>query len=165
MRHSIKQFTQEVIDYIEEYIRYDRDLGKLFYKKTLSSRAIIGNECGTKRKNYVVITIFGRKYLIHRIIFFLERGYCPIAIDHVDGNGLNNFIENLRECSFLENQGNRKNHGKYLKGVRYDKRTKTNPWLARIHNEHIGCFPTEEAAHEAYRKAAIHYFGNFAKFE
>ncbi|WP_425359496.1 HNH endonuclease signature motif containing protein [Borborobacter arsenicus] len=43
---------------------------------------------------------------IHRIIWFLEKGCWPDVIDHIDGDGLNNRIDNLRDVSQAENMRN-----------------------------------------------------------
>ena len=44
----------------------------------------------------------------HRLIWYLVYGYWADTIDHKDGDGLNNKIDNLRECSPQENAWNRK---------------------------------------------------------
>ncbi|HEI4368094.1 TPA: HNH endonuclease [Salmonella enterica] len=48
-----------------------------------------------------------RDYLLHRLIFWLVKGYWPLFIDHIDRNKLNNNIENLRDVTRSENSINK----------------------------------------------------------
>lgn len=89
-------------------------------------------------------------------------------IDHKDRNGLNNQRENLRPCTQHQNLGNsvwKNKHG--FKGVRLDRRNKSNPWLAKIFNGtrtlHLGNFSKKEEAALAYDKKAMEFFGEFAR--
>lgn len=92
-----------------------------------------------------------------------------IFIDHKDGNTLNNQKLNLRICTCSQNamnqrKQNRKTTSKY-KGVHWHKRERK--WVAHIGYEKkniwIGYFKTENEAGEAYNKAALKYFGEFAR--
>lgn len=91
----------------------------------------------------------------HRIIWFLEKDEWVNEIDHIDGNKLNNRIENLRSVTVRQNQQNQKRHraGKLL-GSSFDK-TK-NLWRSQIHVDGVqislGNFGSERLAHEAYVK-------------
>ncbi len=86
-------------------------------------------------------------------------------IDHIDGNGLNNQRENLREATSTQNMRNR--HPRFkstssLKGVGLFR----GKWRARIFlngkETHLGVFNTEKEAGLAYDLAARKYFGEFA---
>lgn len=89
-------------------------------------------------------------------------------IDHIDGNGMNNRIENLRECSPIENGQNRralnKNNTSGYAGVWKHK----SGWAAEVMFEYtkydLGVYPTIDAANKA-REAAkqkLHTFNPMA---
>ena len=76
----------------------------------------------------VILTIFGlRKHMyIHRLVAlaFLPNPDNKRCIDHIDGNKLNNCLENLRYATHQENSRNRMisiNNTSGYKGVNYDK--------------------------------------------
>lgn len=106
--------------------------------------------------------------LLHRFILGVEDP--DVHVDHIDGNGLNNRRENLRECTRTQNLGNSRlaAHSRTgLKGVTYHRRHRR--YYARIcvdgERRYLGNFGTAEDAHQAYREAAIAHFGAFARFE
>lgn len=37
----------------------------------------------------------GKPWYAHRVMFAVHYGFCPVVIDHADGNGLNNALSNL----------------------------------------------------------------------
>src|SRR4029077_2817906 len=103
---------------------------------------------------------------MHRLILGAEKG---INVDHVDGNGLNNVRENLRRCTQHGNSRNafkRKPASSIYKGVSFYKRDQL--WTAQIMVDrryiHIGRFSTEAQAAQAYNRAAMVHFGDFARF-
>lgn len=112
------------------------------------------------------------EYLMHRLI--LERKIERVlekheAVDHIDGNGLNNTRSNLRVASFSQNGQNKcmqKNNKTGAKGVTYCKGVVRKPYKARIYLNkrpiHLGFFATLEEAAKAYKEASIYYFGEFA---
>ena len=103
---------------------------------------------------------------MHRLLLKIPSGFEP---DHIDGNGLNNQKLNLRIATASQNQINRgkqKNNTSGFKGV-YLRRDRKKRWRAQIkfHRiiKHIGYFSSKEEAALAYNKAAVEYFGEFAK--
>lgn len=105
---------------------------------------------------------------MHRVILarILDR---PLDIkeqvDHVNGDGLNNFRSNLRLATHSQNNMNskkRRNNKAGFKGItkdngKYRAQIKRNRRLT-----YLGTFDTPEEAHEAYCEAAKEYFGEFA---
>lgn len=86
--------------------------------------------------------------------------------DHINGNKLDNRRANLRSCTSSQNAGNRKvgfGVSKY-KGVSWDNKNKK--WKSTVKflgkSIHLGFFLYEGEAAEAYNKAAVKYFGEFA---
>jgi len=52
---------------------------------------------------YLRTKINSKAYMVHRLIWLHEHGVWPEEIDHVDGDGLNNRLHNLRSISRFEN--------------------------------------------------------------
>ena len=94
----------------------------------------------------------------------------PIGLktDHINHNGLDNRLINIRICTPSQNNQNSKCYSKSksskYKGVSWSKYF--NCWAARIkynkHLSHIGYFKTEIEAAKAYNEQAIKLFGDFA---
>jgi hypothetical protein len=118
---------------------------------------------------YRQVSVFGKSYLAHKIIFLWHNGYMPETIDHKNNNHHVNDIGNLRTATLSQNQGNRKiniNNASGIKGVSWHKMA--SKWVAQIQvnkkKMHLGSFDSKEDAAQAYRDAALKYFGEFAKF-
>jgi hypothetical protein len=107
----------------------------------------------------------GRTIYMHREIMRPPKG---MVVDHIDGNRVNNCQFNLRNCTAEENrQNHRKQHGSRsrFKGVFYHR--KSHKLNARCkHKGHVyslGYYDDELEAARVYDRAAVEYFGEFAR--
>ena len=88
--------------------------------------------------------------MAHRIAWHIHNGCFPNGeIDHIDGDGLNNRIDNRNQRMRIDNTSG-------FNGVCWHKRDEK--WYAKINTngkrKHIGGFNDLEEAAKAYRKAA-----------
>jgi len=100
---------------------------------------------------------------MHRVIMKVTDP--KVHVDHKNLNKLDNRKSNLRLCNPSQNQANIRVHTRNkagLKGVRRRK-DKYEAYIWHGKSLYLGTFSTKEAAHEAYVKAAIKYFGEFAR--
>jgi len=89
-----------------------------------------------------------------------------LQIDHINGNRLDNRKVNLRICTAMQNQHNRKKSrgsSKY-KGVSFHIRGRV--WVSFIMREakryYLGSYKDEKEAAIAYNQAALKFYGEFA---
>ena len=99
--------------------------GHLVWVDCSSLKNLNGKVAGTICKDgRVMIKSGGKRYLAHRVIYFMHYGTTPELIDHIDGNPSNNKIENLRAASKVENGLNskmRSSNKSGYKNVSWDK--------------------------------------------
>lgn len=127
-----------------EFLEYDSSTGRLLWKvKRPGPKTKVGSEAGSVKHDgrYRSFVLFRRRHYTHRVIWEIINGpiQSGLCIDHIDGNGLNNRIENLRLVTMSENQRNSrlpKNnstgiHGVYARGRGY---------IVQCAGKHIGSF-------------------------
>lgn len=102
---------------------------------------------------------------MHRIIMGLFYNDSK-EVDHINGDGLDNRKANLRVCTRAENTLNcvrRRDNTSGYKGVCY-KRGRWEAYIQHNHKwRHIGYYPTDVLAAQAYNREATLLHGEFAK--
>ena len=89
--------------------RYEYRDGGLWVKRIFNSKVSIGKRSGSVLNDgYRQLRINRKNYREHHIVWLLHKGVMPSEIDHINCIRDDNRIENLRECTRLENMQNRK---------------------------------------------------------
>ena len=146
---------KELVDYVD---------GKLIAKTNIKQRKV-GDALGSLTdKGYLRSSVGGKSYRVHRLVFLYHHGYMPTQVDHIDGNRMNNRIENLREATSSQNNQNRKaTSSSGIKGVVWHKQSKK--WIASIcvnrKSVHLGSFISIEEAALVANKARQSAHGKF----
>jgi hypothetical protein len=135
-----QEFLLELFDYKD---------GNLYWKPEMAG-TIDGS-------GYIQTGIKGKYFKNHRLIFLMHHGHLPDLIDHIDGNRLNNRIENLRAATRSQNSFNSrapKSSKTGEKGVSW--RSDMKKWRARVYEHrtmhHLGYFDDFDEAVKAVRE-------------
>lgn len=177
-RDSRRASTEE----LRELLDYDPETGVLRWKvrppehfhvpgwAAFWNRRHAGKVAGKSyagRPGYLVVTIRSFPHLAHRVAWAILYGEVPEQIDHINGDGEDNRLCNLRACTQADNQHNqavRKTNKSGYKGVCWSDRL--GRWRATIFingkQKHLGLFDCPEEAHKAYCAAADELHGDFA---
>lgn len=121
-------------------------------------RTKTGKICGTKdRRGYLVYNVSkGNQFKVHRLIWKLVHGTDPRIVDHINGDKLDNRIENLRDGTLADNNRgfctgrerdlpmgvDQLSSGRYMARLRYANTSRS-----------LGTYDTPEQAHQAYLEA------------
>lgn len=146
--------------------------GDLWWRQKTSNRVDTNRPAGniSATDGYRRIGLKGHSYRAHRLIWMHVYGRWPNGeIDHIDGNRLNNHIENLREVTRHQNGRNlakKSSNTSGHKGVTWSKAA--GKWAAQIspnrRNVHLGLFDCPAAASFAYQIASDKHFGEYARY-
>ena len=149
---------------------YDPETGLFKWKKGGKGRRKDLIAGATEPGRYTKLKINGKSYGAHRVAWCIVTGEDPgdLEIDHDDRNKSNNKFSNLRKATHSQNVcnfGARKDNKLGIKGVC----KKGKSYIANIGRNgkriHLGSYATAQEAEQAYRKAAIEEYGDFATFE
>ena len=178
--------TEINIETLEQLLSYEPETGTLTWKERplelCSSEGLMkrfntlfaGKEAGSTTNTHPELIngyykrelyLLGKQYRAHRVAWALYHKEWPSdQIDHINGNALDNRIENLRVVTRFDNNKNRKkpsNNTSGFMGVHINKRT--SKWTAQIWDSnirkllHLGTFSSIEDAVAARAAAEIEH--------
>lgn len=159
---------------LRELFDYDPERGCLLWKVSNTNSVKVGQVAGSLRGSdgYWVVGVDKAIYPTHRLIWVWHYGSLDqdLFIDHINGDKLDNRVENLRTCSHAENGRNRpgkqSSNTSGYSGVCWDK--KSLKWRAQIQDpqtggkRHLGLFTDLHKAALTAAKARVELFGDFA---
>jgi len=147
-------------------LHYDLQTG-IFKRKLRKNTSKIGTIPKNPRHAYLNIGIYYHVYRAHRLAWLYVHGSWPNGqIDHINGDKLDNRIDNLRVATASQNKQN-------MRKARADSRSgligaswhsKSGKWRAAIQingkKKHLGYFETAKEAHDIF----MAYKRNFHEF-
>lgn len=142
--------------------------GEIYWKNPISKRTQKGDKAGSIDGNgYLQTGINNKNYKNHRIIFCMFNGFLPTIIDHIDGNPLNNKIENLREVTKSQNSLNAKLSKANTSGVKnVTWETTRQKWRVQVYLKgkrvYSNRFDNLELAELVATEARNKYHGEYA---
>lgn len=145
----LQDITQEAL---KRAVSYDEDSGK-FTLLIGSHKRKVGEPAEYEKGGYRILSIPGMggagrgQYKSHRAVWLYVTGKWPDGdIDHIDGNGLNNRFDNLREVTRsvnCRNQVRRSSNKTGISGVSWCNAYKFGKrWRVVIANKERGRFET-----------------------
>src|SRR5436853_1927123 len=139
-----------------ELLHYERKTGQFRWRKRMNRKVLAGDIAGSLAVDrYRKITIRRKKYRAHHLAWLYVTGeWCPVMIDHRDGDPSNNRWSNLRRATVSQNNANRRRQRNNKCGFKGVTRNEAGRWRASIYKKgrkhHLGIFSTPQDAHAAY---------------
>lgn len=126
---------------------------------------------GKGGKTYYAVRDGKRLYLVHRLVWILHNKIdipSGMVVDHIDGNSLNNSINNLRVVTPQQNASNKGKHHSIsgITGVRREEKEYGDYWSAYISSKgvkHSECFSVTKLGEEEAKQQAINKRIEFEK--
>ena len=159
--HPDEGYT-ECITYDKDFNESARVLIDLDKKELVQKYKVYVRKHGVK--TYAAVQIDGHKYFLHRFLLGIHKEEYTLqkVVDHINGNSLDNRLENLRICTQKENMCNIRKESTIV-GVNWYNAG--NCWSARVMQNyksiHLGYFNTYEEAVYARIKWEKENFGNY----
>jgi hypothetical protein len=155
------------VEDIRRMFSYEPDTGLLKWRISsgpVKNGTIAGyRKTNNDGKSYIKVKVGKKRHFAHRIIWVILHGRLPTGqIDHIDGDGCNNRLENIRDVTpqaNLKNKRRYKNNKTGVTGVFFVKKTGKWDSLIRVNGvlKNLGSFSSIEDAARARKAAEIEY--------
>ena len=156
------------ITYDEAIEAFEYRNGELFWKIKPAMRVQIGDKAGFFDGRYLRVRRKDKSHLVHRIVFLMHYKHLPDEIDHINGDKLDNRIENLRKATRSQNQYNKSimsNNTSGHRGVTWNNQK--NKWAVRVFVagkvHRLGFYDDLEIAGLVASEARASLHGEFAR--
>lgn len=173
---DLKPKSDLTAEQVRDALDYDPETG-IFVRRwrddlpLQTNRRYAGKPAGTphgRRKAYISIKLYGGAYKAHRLAWLHFYGRWPVGpLDHINGDGHDNRIANLRECTKSENRCNsvvRRDNPTGHKGVQIHSGGRFQASVMKDGvRHHLGLFKTLEEAVAVRQEAARRLHGEFAR--
>jgi hypothetical protein len=143
--------------------------GHLYWKSPSNpSKTPVGMRAGTvSKRGYIHIQYKRKVYKAHRLVYLMHTGNICELLDHINGDPIDNRIENLRPATCIQNQQNaklRRDSSSGVKNVTWHSRIKKWAVGLRFNGKrtHFGYFDDLELAELVASEARDKYHGVFA---
>ena len=154
----------------------DEPTGKLFWRNPPKQHAErVGREAGFickakaggKNKDYWHVRAFGKTFKRSRVVFMMVNGFWPEpAVDHINGNSMDDRPENLRQCDQSQNTVNSRDKVRKYDLPRGVYQTKQGKFMARLTvrgvTKSLGVYPTPDEASRIFQAARKEAYREFA---
>ena len=148
---------------IKSRLQYHED-GYFTWKKSPARNVKKGQRAGwVTKEGYEKIRWNGKQIQTHRLVWLYHFGYLPKQIDHIDGDGLNNRISNLREATSSQNSKNRGLRSDNESGYKGVTRYPSGKYGAFVNKKYYGSYATAEEANEVAIKVREELHGEFCR--
>jgi len=149
---------------LRELLAYDPLTGEFRWRRARRGTPIGALAGGKTSHGYIHIGVDGRgQHYAHRLAWLYMNGEWPTCeVDHINGDGLNNRWDNLRDVSRAENIQNRRRAHRTSQTGFLGVSRKGSGFTAEIsvsgQRRYLGMFKSAQEAHDAYveAKRAIH---------
>jgi hypothetical protein len=149
---------------LRELLHYDPETGVFTWKRCDRRTDRLGHQAGGRWQHYYRISVDKHYYQAHNLAWFYSYGQWPEGqIDHINRDGCDNRLANLRDVNASENQHNLGTNTRNWSGVTgVSWCGRTSLWVAQIchqgHRRFLGRFATisEASAARAAAKRLYH---------
>jgi len=141
---------------VREVLKYNKKTGRFTWLKSTGPRAVVGAPAGAVNvRGYYDISIDGRKYVAHRLVWLYVTGQLPThEIDHINGNRADNRFCNLRDVPRAINTQNRRQANARALSRLLGVSKHGEKWRARLQTSgvvsQLGTYNTPAQAYAAY---------------